>query len=251
MVEGRRRAEPGGQRRRARAGRRGSSRCAAAARRRVSSAVTSPGEQAEARGALVLGRRTRTAAACRGRCRAAARRPPRARAAASSSPSARRLRIASREGADARDDDPVGGGDLGGVARDRRARRRRARAPSRPSGGCPCRSRRSRSQQRPWSTGRRVSSGSIATAARSARANALKQASIMWWAFVPGLQLDVQGQPRARRDGAEELLGGLVLEAGDVARRQRRGRRRRRTGGRRGRSSPAARASSIGITAWP
>src|SRR4051794_34528162 len=37
----------------------------------------------------------------------------------------------------------------------------------------------------PFVDGTPVSSGSIETAARSARANALKQASIMWWAFVP------------------------------------------------------------------
>ena len=32
----------------------------------------------------------------------------------------------------------------------------------------------------------------------------------------PGLQVDVQRQPRGARDGAEELLGRLELEAGDV-----------------------------------
>ena len=37
----------------------------------------------------------------------------------------------------------------------------------------------------PFVEGTPFSSGSIATASRSALANALKQASIMWWAFVP------------------------------------------------------------------
>ena len=92
----RRRRRPGGRRRSARGRRprprrgprsaptrarrsRGSSRCAAAAgsRARSPSRAGCP----RPRGALVLGRWTRTAAACRGRCRAAARRRRRARSA--------------------------------------------------------------------------------------------------------------------------------------------------------------------------
>ena len=37
----------------------------------------------------------------------------------------------------------------------------------------------------PWCSARRVSVGSIATASRSARANALNAASIMWCALLP------------------------------------------------------------------
>ena len=70
----------------------------------------------------------------------------------------------------------------------------------------------------PWSTARRLLRIDR-TATRSARANALKQASIMWWALVPC------GPRRAASawrcgDGAEELLGQLGVEAGDRGGRQ-------------------------------
>ena len=80
------------------------------------------------------------------------------------------------------------------VGADEHARRRRARAPSRPTGGCPSRSRRGRSprggaardlQTRPSCSGRPSRSGRSRPRARSARANALNAASIMWCAF-PG-----------------------------------------------------------------
>ena len=74
--------------------------------------------------------------------------------------------------------------------RDVRRARRSARAPSRRSAGCPSRSRGSRSAGRcahstPFVEGTPVSESSSDVAARSARANDLKLASIMWCAFVP------------------------------------------------------------------
>ena len=74
------------------------------------------------------------------------------------------------------------------VARELRLARPRARAPCRPSAGCPCRSRGSRSRV----TGAPLVEGTPSTRgrprrrpARSARANALNDASTMWCAFVP------------------------------------------------------------------
>ena len=132
-----------------------------------------------------------------------------------------------REGADAgQDRSPSAARAALGVGGDQRRSRRRARAPSRPSAGCPSRSRGSRCAARsarsgfPWCEGTPVSSGSIETATRSARAKALKQASIMWWALVPERTADVQGQLGAVGDGAEELLRQLGVEAGDRGRRQ-------------------------------
>ena len=72
----------------------------------------------------------------------------------------------------------------------------------------------------PFVDGTPVSSGSIATAARSARASALKHASIMWCAFVPACRSMCSVSRAALANGAEELLRDLVLEAVDVARRQ-------------------------------
>ena len=68
----------------------------------------------------------------------------------------------------------------------------------------------------PLVDGTPVSSGSIATAPRSARANALKHASIMWCAFVPACSSMCSVRRAALRHRAEELLGLLVLEAVDV-----------------------------------
>ena len=170
----------------------------------VERASTSPGSRP--RPAAPPARRSaRTAAACRGRAPstgapAAARsrtqlvEPQRAQACASP-PGTRRRRARQRRRR------------RGSASWSRvitRRARRRARAPSRRCGGCPCRSRRSRSRahsrQRPLRRrARRSRVGSIATAARSARANALKHASIMWWAFVPASSVDVQRQPRAAR----------------------------------------------------
>ena len=121
----------------------------------------------------------------------------------------------------------------------RRARRRRARAPSRRCGGCPSRSRRSRSRHCvsvPLVEGTPVSVGSMATAARSARANALKpprSCGARW----SGLQVEVQRHARGVGHRAEELLGHLVLEAADApggsrpSKRQSAARRRRSRSG--------------------
>ena len=107
-----------------------------------------------------------------------------------------------REGADAGQDQAVGGAHRLGVGADHRPAPRRARAPSRPSAGSPSRS---QGQDRgaapsasrpgaadtlhslsvPFVEGTPVSSGSIETATRSARAKALNEPSIMWWALVP------------------------------------------------------------------
>ena len=104
-----------------------------------------------------------------------------------------------REGADAGQDQPVGGADRLGVGADRGARadvlerlldRAQVAHPVvRAIDALPAaiRGRSSRSAFRafPWCEGTPVSSGSIETATRSARAKALKAASIMWWALVP------------------------------------------------------------------
>ena len=137
--------------------------------------------------------------------------------------------------------------------------RRRARAPSRPSAGCPSRSRRRamraaraalKPSASPSSTGRRSPSGRARRPARSARANALKHASIMWWAFVPASIVEVGRQPGVRRDRAEELLDELVVQAAG-----RPGRQQAASRARKGRPEMSiaheARASSIGTTAWP
>ena len=65
----------------------------------------------------------------------------------------------------------------------------------------------------PLVDGMPVSVGRARSPARSARANALKQASIMWCAFVPASSAQVQRQLRVVRDRAEELLRQLGLEA--------------------------------------
>ena len=103
----------------------------------------------------------------------------------------------------------------------------------------------------PLVDGTPVSSGSIATATRSARANALKHASIMWCAFVPACRsmcsVSRAALPRARKNSSATsyskpliVPGGQPLEAADSAY------------GRPEMSiAHAARASSIGTTAWP
>ena len=164
----------------------------------------------------------------------------------SSSPSARRPAHRLGECADARHDEPVGRAQRVVVAGEHRRGARPARAPSRPTGGCPCRSRRSRSQSAcPSSTARPSRSGRSPTAARSARANALKAASIMWCAFVPASTVTCSVSCASLGDGAEELLGQLVVERRRSPRAAGRP-RRRRTGGRRcrARSSRAPRPSA-------
>ncbi len=94
-----------------------------------------------------------------------------------------------REGTDARQDDAVGGAHLGGVVADRR---RRAdvlqRLLDRAQVAHPVIEDRDpgrHSLSVPFVEGTPLSSGSIETATRRARAKALKLASIMWWALVP------------------------------------------------------------------
>ena len=118
----------------------------------------------------------------------------------------------------------------------------------------------------PSCSARRVSLGSIATAWRSARANALNAASIMWWALLPGLHAQVQRQLGRVGERAEELLGQLVLEAARRARRQLGLEQRERTPGdvdraararlvhrhrRRAVAGDAARSPSASSSAWP
>ena len=97
----------------------------------------------------------------------------------------------------------------------------------------------------PFVLGTPVSVGSIATAWRSARAKALKAASIMWWALLPVFDAQVQRELGGVGQRAEELLGELVVEAAGGARRQI-GLEQREADGRRcrSRSSPAPRPSA-------
>ena len=196
----------------------------------ASSWRTSPATMPEALGAAQLGRgveRELHAEAdaehrrARGRRARAAARRGRARAGAPSRAGRRRRRARTR---------PAAARSSSWSLLTSRARRR-ARAPSRPSGGCPCRSRRRRSRPArsssgahavsvPFVLGTPVSVGSIATASRSARANALNAASIMWWALRAGFDAQVQRQLGGVGERAEELLGQLVLEAAGRARRQ-------------------------------
>ena len=155
----------------------------------------------------------------------------------STSPSARSRRIASGNA-------PTPGSTIASAAaivvavgRARDASRRRARAPSRRCAGCPSRSRRARrSRQRPL--GRRHAGLVGVDRHRDAqRAGERLEARLDHVVRVrAGLQLEVQRQPRRARHGAEELLGRLVLEAGDRARRAARARSRSSTAGRRCRS---------------
>ena len=156
-----------------------------------------------------------------------------------------------REGAHAGHDEPVGRAQLAVVARDARARRR-ARAPSRRCGGCPSRSRpraitRSASPSSTARPPRRVDRHRLAQRAREGLEARLDH--VVRVACRP--ELEVQRQPRAVGDRAEELLGQLVLEAADLAGRQRRPSNAQYGPARRCRSRSAARASSIGTTAWP
>ena len=172
--------------------------------------------------------RSRTAAACRGRSRAAACRPRTRSRSSASRPNWRRLRHPARKRADAGQHERVG------RARARRASRvmlgrgtdvlerlldrapvahvvvddRDARRAAPLMSACP------------WCSGRRPRSGRATTAARSARANALKIASITWWTLVPASTRDVQRQLGVGRDRAQELLGQLVVVVADRSRRQ-------------------------------
>src|SRR5262249_4705244 len=94
-----------------------------------------------------------------------------------------------REGADAGQDHAVGGAYLGGLAADlRRHPHMLQRLLDRAQIAHPVvedRDPRAHWLSVPLVDGTPVSSGSIETATRSARAKALNEASIMWWALVP------------------------------------------------------------------
>ena len=210
----------------------GSSRCAAAARRAVE--VTSPGQQPEPGGAVVLGRaleqqlHAEADARARGTPAAARSRdqlvePERAQAA-------HRL----REGADAGDDDARGRRDAASWSPviDRLGADVRERLLDRAAVAHPVVDDRDHRSALGGRDARLV--GSIATATRSARANALKQRldHVVRVRARPGASRCSVSRA-ARGDGAEELLGGLVLEARDVARRQAQPGERRSTAGRR------------------
>ena len=131
-------------------------------------------------------RRSRTAAACRGRSRAAGRPRARARAAASTRSSAASRRIASGKAPTPGEHDRVRGGDRVALVRAGDARADvLERLLDAAAVAHPVVDERDRHVSVPLVEGTPVSSGSIATAIRSARAKALKQASIMWCAFVP------------------------------------------------------------------
>ena len=154
------------------------------------------------------------------------------------------------------------------------ARRPRARAPSRPSGGCPSRSRRSRSRtaaersrQRPLRA-RHAGLGGVDRDRRAQRAGERLERRLDHVVGVRArLDAQVQRQLGRRRDGAEELLGQLVVEAGDRARAAARRERAERPAGdvdrarraaprpsarSRGRSGRSrARSPSASSSAWP
>ena len=89
------------------------------------------------------------------------------------------------------------------------------------------------------------------TAARSARANALNEASTMWCALVPASTRTCSGELGGVRHRAEELLGQVGVEVAPRARRGKSPSKARERPARRRRSRSDARASSIGTTAWP
>ena len=155
----------------------------------ASSAATAPVEQAEAARRRRARWSSRRAAAGRGRCRGSARRPSRRSAISSSRPRSRIRSIA-------RGKAPTPGRITPSAARTSAAssadRRRGAdvleRLLDRAQVAHPVvedRDPGAHSLSVPLVEGTPLSSGSIETATRRARAKALKQASIMWWALVP------------------------------------------------------------------
>ncbi len=186
------------------------------------SARISPAIRPRPVGAAVLGRRLEQQlhAQAQAEDRDARLRPLAERARRS--PLARRQLHPGRERPDARQDEPVGGAQRVVVRAQDRARADPLdgllhRAPvadavvddpdRRGAEGGISRSASPSSRARPSPSGR------SRPPARSARANALKSASIMWWAFVPRSDLEVQREPRGARDRAEELVDELVVEA--------------------------------------
>ena len=108
-----------------------------------------------------------------------------------------------------------------------------------------------RSRERPLGArARRSRSGRAPPRPAAPARAALNVASITWWALVPASTREVQRQLGVGGQRAEELLGELVVEVADRAGRQRAPRTRSRP---RPEMSIAhdARASSIGIVAWP
>ena len=150
--------------------------------------------------------------------------PAAARSRTSSSrPAARRRRIASGNAPTPGTTRPSAAAQDVVVAGQPAVRRRRARRPSRPSGGCPCRSRRSRSRRSasPSSTARRSRSGSIVDRRAQRASERLERRLDEVVGVRAGLEREVQRQPRGAGDGAHELLGELVLEPAGHAGRDR------------------------------
>ena len=239
VVEGRRLAEALGERRLALEGDEVPADVRAAWAPR--SGVTSPPQQAEARRRPRARSSARTAAAWP-RQTPSSGAPDAARSrSSSSSPSARDVAHRLRERADAGQDHAVGGADRVVVARDHRARadvleRLLDAAPV----AHPVVDDRDHASSVPLVDGTPVSRGSTATAARSARANALKHASIMWWAFVPACSsrcsVSRAAEATARKNSSAascskpamspgrqplEALAGAVRPPGDVDRARR------------------------------
>src|SRR4051794_8281710 len=102
----------------------------------------------------------------------------------------------------------------------------------------------------PFVDGTPASVGSIATAARSARANALKAASIMWWAFVPASTVRWRVS-RALLDTARKNSSVSSWSKPPVTPGGRTAASKARYGRPEMSIEHAARASSIGTTEWP
>ena len=185
--------------------------------RRVERAAPSPAQQPEPLGAAELGRATRTAAACPGRCRARGTPASHALAQQLVEPELAHRLHRLRERAHAGQHDAVGARGSRSWSRVSSGSRPRARAPSRPSAGCPSRSRGSRRRHRRPFGGRHARRRRVDRhGLRSARANALNSASTMWCGLRARLDRTCSGQLRGVRHGAEELLGQVGVEAGDA-----------------------------------
>ena len=202
-------------------------------------------QQPEARARRRARPSARTAAACRGRCRAAAR--PSAGRSRDQLVEAQLAQVASIAFGNAPTPgthEAVGAAQLVVVARQTAAARRRARAPSRPSGGCPCRSRRSRSRTpltsaSPSCDGTPVSVGSSADGraqrarerleaaprscgARWCRPRPRRAASASRWSPRRGrTPRPARGRSRAIAPGGRSALEGEERAPGDVDRARR------------------------------
>ena len=222
--------------------RRGSSRCAGASAHRRASR-TSPAEDPEAVGPAELGRAVEQQLHAEAD---AQQRPAFPRPAEDRLDEAALAQVAHRlrERADARQHEPVGAVEHRRIVAHARPRRRRARAPCRPTGGCPSRSRSGRCErsdsrgQRPlrrWHAGL----GRVDRDRGPQRARGRLERRLDHVVGVgPRVDRDVQRQLGAVGQRAEELLGQLVVEAAGAAGRQV-GLRTRSTGARRCRASPS------------